>query len=166
VLDQMSVPNGRRAVGARGIALLLMGATLVLYVPWRAVGKYRHYRGMRADVRQLARVHEFGRSLVLVRGANHPDYASAAVYNPINLSADAPVYAWDASVKIREDLLRAFPDRAVWILDGPSLTGNGYRLAAGPLTTDEARASTIPPHAIGPVVNPVSPPPPPPGARQ
>jgi 4-amino-4-deoxy-L-arabinose transferase-like glycosyltransferase len=160
VLDEVPGAARRGSVAARSCALVLMGTALLLYVPWRAVGKYRHYRGMRADVRQLARDHNFGRSLVLVRGANHPDYASAAVYNPVDLRADGPIYAWDASVQIREDLLSAYPDRTVWILDGPSLTGTGYRIAAGPLSPDEARASGIPPHAIGRVYDPVSPPPP------
>jgi hypothetical protein len=147
-------------VAARTTALVLMGAALLVYVPWRAAGKYRHYRGMRADVRHLAREHNFGRSLVLVRGARHPDYASAATYNPIDLHADAPIYAWDASAEIREELLRAYPDRTVWILDGPSLTKDGFRVVAGPLSPEEARTSAIQPHALGRVYDPVTPPPP------
>ena len=160
VLDEMPGAERTGRAAARSVAVVLMGATLLIYVPWRAVGKYRHYRGMRSDVRQLAREHDFGRSLVLVRGAIHPDYASAATYNPVDLHADAPIYAWDASPSIRGELLQAYPDRTVWILDGPSLTKDGFRVVAGPLTPDEARASSIPPHAIGPVYDPVSPPPP------
>lgn len=144
---------------ARSVALLLMASTLLVFVPWRGIGKYRHYRGMRPDVRRLARQHEFGRSLVLVRGARHPDYASAAVYNPIDLHADAPVYVWDASPEIRAALLRAYPDRPVWILDGPSLTGGAYGVVAGPLAPEAALVTPIPPRAVGGAVyDPVSPP--------
>lgn len=155
------------AAAARGTpvlqaaALVFVAVTLAVYVPWRSVGKYRHYRGMRPDVRALARAHQFGESLVLVRGRRHPDYASAAVYNPIDLRAPAPVYAWDASPAVRTAVLDAWAGRPVWILDGPSLTGDGFRVVAGPLTTDEARVVAIPPSAAGDdahVYDPVTPP--------
>jgi hypothetical protein len=31
------------------------------------------------------------------------------------------------------ELRQAYPDRPLWILDGPTKTGDGYRVAAGPL---------------------------------
>lgn len=158
-IDENLAAAGSSPTPVRSMALLLMVSALLVYVPWRGIGKYRHYRGMRPDVRQLARQHEFGRSLVLVRGARHPDYASAAVYNPINLRADAPIYAWDASAEIRAALLEAYPDRPVWILDGPSLTGGAYRVVAGPLAPDSALVSPVPPRAVGGAVyDPVFPP--------
>jgi hypothetical protein len=114
---------------------------------------------MRADVRQLARDAGFGRSLVLVRGARFPDYASSAIYNPIDLHADAPIYAWDASAEIRTELLNAYPDRPVWIIDGPSITRGDFRVIAGPLSHGEARASPVPSSpSSGDVYNPVFPP--------
>ncbi|NIQ31824.1 MAG: hypothetical protein GTN89_16105, partial [Acidobacteria bacterium] len=131
------------------VALALCLASLVNFVPWRAIDKYHHYRSMRPDVRRLAKEHDLGRSLVLVRGRRHPDYASAAIYNPLDLQADAPVYAWDRSAEIRSRLLELYRDRPVWILDGPSVTGAGYEVAAGPLSpaslpawqgSDEGRA--------------------------
>jgi hypothetical protein len=148
-VDRAPAPAPRSVPRATALALVLMAVTLALYVPWRSSGKYRHYRGMRPDVRELARRHDFGESLVLVRGRRHPDYASAAVYNPIDLRAAAPVYAWDAAPDLRRRVLEAYRGRTVWILDGPSITGDGYRIAAGPLTWDEARASPIPPSAAG-----------------
>jgi hypothetical protein len=158
-LDESIASTTSSPTMVRSVALLLMASTLLVYVPWRGIGKYRHYRGMRPDVRQLARQHEFGRSLVLVRGARHPDYASAAVYNPIDLHADAPIYAWDASPEIRAALLRAYPDRPVWILDGPSLTGGAYSVVAGPLAPEAALVTRIPPRAVGGAAyDPVSPP--------
>jgi 4-amino-4-deoxy-L-arabinose transferase-like glycosyltransferase len=111
--------------------------SLINYFPWRAVDKYYHYLGMRPDIRELARQHNFGRSLVLVRGRSYPDYASATVYNPLDLKADAPVYAWDTGPDIRRELFRIYRDRPVWIVDGPSITGKGYQIKAGPLKPDE-----------------------------
>jgi hypothetical protein len=161
VLLLLDVEAGRASRGrVPGMALLLCASVLLVFVPWRAVGKYRDYRGMRADVPHLALEHAFGRSLVLVRGDRHPDYHSAAIYNPIDLQADAPVYAWDASPEVRKALLAAYPDRPVWIIDGPSLTHDAYRVVAGPLTAEQIRTSGIPPDPAGSrVYDPVTPPP-------
>lgn len=130
------VPGVRHATRA---ALALSTAALLAFFPWRAVDKYYHYRRMRPDVPRLAAEHGFGRSLVFVRGRRHPDYASAAAYNPLDLRSDGPLYAWDVSVAAREEALRVYADRPVWILDGPTRTGDGFRVVAGPLTADEAR---------------------------
>jgi hypothetical protein len=96
---------------------------------------------------------------VLVRGQQRPDYASAAVYNPIDLHADAPIYAWDGSPEIRTRLLNAYPDRTVWILDGPSVTRGAFRVAAGPLDSAAARVTPIVPLETGRApYDPVNPP--------
>jgi hypothetical protein len=159
ILDATPEGQTRARAAARAVALLLMVVSLVVYVPWRSAGKYHHYRGMRSDVRQLARQRGFGRSLVLVRGERHPDYASAATYNPVDLHADAPIYAWDVSPEIRSALLNAYPDRTVWIIDGPSVTHDGFKVVAGPLTPAEARTTAIQPY-VGArnVYDPVNPP--------
>ena len=121
--------NGRAVFAAFALTAMAM----VNFVPWRAIDKYHHFRGMRADVRMLAAEHHFGRDLVLVRGNRAPDYASAIIGNPIDLSSDATIYAWDRDAAVRAEVLRAYPDRRVWLIDGPSITGSGYRIAAGPL---------------------------------
>jgi hypothetical protein len=116
--------------------VLLVGAlclaSLTTFVPWRAIDKYHHYRGMRPDVRRLAATYDFGRSLVLIGGERHPDYASAAPYNPLDLRADVPIYAWDRDSVVQEKLLRAYPDRPVWTIDGPSITGRGFSVKSRP----------------------------------
>ena len=117
--------------------LVLSVLALVNFIPWRAVDKYHDYRGMRPDVRELAEQHNFGKSLVLIQGERHPDYSSAAIYNPLDLSADAPVYAWDRSKEVRQQTLAAYPDRAVWLVQGPSVTNQQYQVIAGPLQPDE-----------------------------
>jgi hypothetical protein len=95
---------------------------------------------MRPDVRVLAQDYHFGRSLVLVRGEQFPDYASAAVYNPLNLQANAPVYAWDRDRAVHDQVLQVYADRPVWIVEGPTITHAGFRVAAGPL---KAAALTV-----------------------
>jgi 4-amino-4-deoxy-L-arabinose transferase-like glycosyltransferase len=127
--------RGRRHVVAT--VMLLITASVLVFIPWRSFDKYRHYRGMRADVRALSVDPVMQGSLVLVQGRRHPDFASAAVYNPIDLKSRAPVFAWDRGPAVRAQLRRAYPDRAVWILEGPTRTGAAYRLVSGPLSWAE-----------------------------
>jgi hypothetical protein len=150
-LDDTIASRSLPPAALRSVALMMMATTLIVFVPWRSAGKYWRYRGMRPDVRRLAEQYHFGRSLVLVRGAIRPDYASAVVYNPIDLQSDAPIYAWDASAAIRAKLLDAYPDRTVWILDGPSVTHGAFRVAAGPLDPAAARLTQVLPIEFGDV---------------
>ena len=132
-----SLVQSMATVAARARVLIglcvLWLAALAVFVPWRAADKYYHYRGMQPGVRRLLEHTDFGRSLVLVRGRRHPDYASAAVYNPIDLNASGPIFVWDRDAETRARVVQAFSDRPVWIVDGPTLTHDGYRITAGPL---------------------------------
>jgi 4-amino-4-deoxy-L-arabinose transferase-like glycosyltransferase len=128
--------EGRLLTGL--VALCAMA--LINYFPWRAVDKYHHYEQMRPDVRELAEQLDFGPALVLVRGDRHPDYASAAAYNPLNLRAPTTIYAWDRNPEVRRQVIAAYRDRRVWILEGPTRTGAGYRVVAGPFSAQEALA--------------------------
>lgn len=114
--------------------VLLVGMSLVNYLPWRAVDKYYHYLGMRPDIRTLMDEENFGKSLILVQGQSHPDYESAWIYNPLDYQADAPLFAYDRNAEVRAALLQAYSDRPFWILQGPTLTGGEYQILAGPLT--------------------------------
>ena len=125
-----------------GASLVLVALSLVIFVPWRASDRYYHYRGMRPDIRELADRYEFGRSLVLVRGALAPDYASAAVYNPLDLTASVPIYVWDRDLETRRALAEVYGDRPVWIVNGPTRSGAGYEVVAGPLTRPESAESS------------------------
>ncbi len=127
--------GGTRVILGVGAMVL---AAVVTFFPWRAVDKYHHYRGMRPDVRTLSTETPFGRSVVFVRGNRAPDYASAAIYNPVDLNKDAPIFAWDRDLTVRQQVLMAYPDRRVWFLNGPTVTGKGFEIAGGPLTTAEA----------------------------
>jgi len=128
------------ALSARGIeafggaraylaAALLCGLSLVVYVPWRSADKYYHYLRMRPDVRD----DNFGRSLVFIRGERFPDYMSAAIYNPLDLSANAPIFVWDRDPEVHDKVLQLYPGRPVWILDGPTRTGGAFRVVQSPV---------------------------------
>jgi hypothetical protein len=118
-------------------AVALCAGSLLVFIPWRAADKYYHYRNMRPDVRRLAEQHGFGNSLVIVQGKRFPDFASAAAYNPVDLKASGPIYAWDRSPEARRAVLEAYRDRTVWIIAGPTITGDGYRVEAGPVPAAE-----------------------------
>jgi len=137
-----SAGTGSPYAGTRATAAVLLLCTLALvsYFPWRAIDKYHNAWGMRPDIRRLAREYGFGSSLVLIRGDSHPDYTSAAVYNPLDLDAAEPIYAWDRSPEVRLQLLAAYPSRPVWLVDGPSMTHAGFRVVKGPLTAAELMA--------------------------
>ena len=136
---------GDRLAGPANGSIQLLAATTwlvvaasVTFIPWRSVNKYYHYRGMRPDVRDLARRHSFGRDLVIVTGREVPDYASAATYNPLDLHAAAPVYAWHRDAPTDSALIGAFADRLTWLVDGPTVSGQGYVVRAGPLAGADA----------------------------
>ncbi len=119
------------------VALAAIGGVFV-FVPWRAIDKYWHYRGMTPAIATLARERNFSRSLVIVAGREAPDYASAATYNPLDVGDALPVYAHENSAAIDSALVNAFADRPVWFVDGPTKSGHGYMVRAGPLSTAEA----------------------------
>lgn len=112
---------------------MLCVMTLVAYIPWRAADKYYGYLGMKPDIQQLSKEYNFGKSLVLIKGSEHPDYQSAWIHNPLNFEGDAPIYAFDRTPEIRNELLRSYGDRQVWIVDGPTLANGEYRIERGPV---------------------------------
>jgi hypothetical protein len=120
-----------------GITLLSLAAW-VAFVPWRAVDKYRTFRGMRPDIVSLSTQHGFERGLVLITGREFPDFASAATYNPIDLGADVPVYARRTVPSADSAVIAAFANRPVWFVDGPTVTGEGFVVRGGPFSTAEA----------------------------
>ena len=123
------------SAGARvslGIAALSIAA-LLTFIPWRGVDKYWHFRRIEPGMARLAEAKGMSGGLVLVRGPRHPDYHGAAIYNSLDLRAPGTVFAWDRTREARAAVLRAYPDRQVWYVDGPTVTKRGYQLSAGPL---------------------------------
>jgi hypothetical protein len=137
IIDGSDKPNDQRARIATAI-LLLCVFTVVNYLPWRSIDKYFHYLNMRPDISTLAQKYQFGKSIVLIQGESHPDYASAWINNPLDPLSDATIYAHDLNQEIRAQILQAYPDRPVWIIAGPSITQGTYQVLAGPLNPEEA----------------------------
>ncbi len=126
----------------------LVLASLTTFFPWRAIDKYRGYRQMRPGLERLAREAGFGRDLILIRGPMHPDFHAAVILNPLRADAPGPLYAWDSGDDMRARLRAAFPDRGIWVLEGPSLTGGGYRIIEQPSTrSDRDTRRPSPPRA-------------------
>lgn len=115
-----------------GVAALTVAA-FVTFMPWRSTNKYWHFRRMEPGLSRLAAEKGMTGGLVLVRGPRHPDYHGAAIYNSLDLRAPGTVYAWDRTREARAEVLKAYPERQVWYVDGPSVTKRGYELSAGPL---------------------------------
>ena len=129
-----TVMPGARTMVATGV--LCLGA-LVVYVPWRAADKYRHYRGIRPDFMTLKADPAYRNALILVSGSRHPSWASAALANEVQVGAStAPVFAWDPDVATRQAVLSAFPNRQVWLVRGPSETA-GMEIGRGPIAPAE-----------------------------
>ena len=125
--------------------VILCGLTLVNYLPWRAIDKYFHYLGMRPEIGRLAQEYDFRESLVLVRGDRFPDYMAAALYNPIDLGSASTLYVWDRGPALRSRLLEAYPQRRVWVVNGPTITGRGFRVVQRPTfrpSKDKRRAES------------------------
>ena len=131
----LTVPQSRAAVISGAVVLSI--ASLTNFTPWRAIDKYHHYRGMRPDIGILLASGDFSNGLLLLSGKAHPDLNSALVYSAIDPYSDNPVIAWDRSDEIRQRLLEAYPGRKVWLIEGPSRTGAGYRVVAGPVEASE-----------------------------
>jgi hypothetical protein len=106
---------------------------LSTFVPWRAVDKYRGYRGMVPPPREWFSDPRFAGSLVLVSGERHPSWASAAAYNPVDLSSDQMIFAWDRDAETRRALLAAYANRPVWLVAGPTHETNRFSIVRGPI---------------------------------
>ena len=122
------------------LAVVLLCVLSVLnYLPWRALDKYYHYLDMKPDLASLSKEYLFNNGLILIQGQSHPDYAGAWVWNPIEFRENLPVYAYDENLVLHDQLLNTYQGRMIWIVKGPTLTGDTYQVIAGPLTLDQAR---------------------------
>ena len=95
----------------RAGVVVLVTLTLFAWIPWRALDKYRGYRGMQGAAHEALADAELGRELVLVAGPRHPDYAEFAWLNPTRWDADEPVFAWARDAQTTLELFAAFADR-------------------------------------------------------
>jgi len=112
-----------------GLVLL----ALVAFVPWRAIDKYHGYRGMRPGLEGFVEARGIeSDALVLIRGRRQPDFHAAVLLDPVDGETGGRLYAWEADEGTRAALETAFPGRRIWVLEGPSVTGGGYRVVERP----------------------------------
>ncbi len=131
-----TLPSGSRGQGAILMAVLVLcSSALINFLPWRAIDKYHHYRDMRPDIRKMIAKEKLGPVLLLISGKRQPDLNSAMAYSAIDPYGNEPIVAWDKNPSVRRRLLEAYPDRQVYLIDGPSITGAGYRVTAGPVSS-------------------------------
>ena len=114
--------------------LALSAAALLTWMPWRSVEKYYRFRHMAPAMREFLAINPMTSGLVFIRGRRHPDYHQAALENPLDLTdSSRTIFAWDRTSDVRRATVTAFPQRAIYIVDGPTITGKGFHLVAGPL---------------------------------
>jgi len=127
--------NGMTQAVTGVIALSIVST--INFLPWRSIDKYFHYRNMQPGITQLAKQNDFSNGLILVKGNRFPDYMSVASYNLTTPEPKHPIYAWDKDLSTRKKLLQAYPNRVVWLVHGPSITGSSYKLVSGPVSGKE-----------------------------
>lgn len=134
---EASGPGAPAEAGTRVWAFVALATLLgsVNLLPWRSVDKYHNYRGVRSDLRALARERQFGHSLVLIRGSRWPDYAAACALNPPRFERDVPgtIYALELGPESIERLRTYYSDRTTWVVAGPSKTSAGFQIVEGPV---------------------------------
>ena len=80
----------------------------------------------------MAQKNNFGNDIILVKGTLYPDYESAWIYNPLEFDENKPIFAYDKNPEIRNKLIQAFPNRKMWVIEGPSLTGGQFLVVEKP----------------------------------
>jgi hypothetical protein len=122
--------RGRIAVVVAAGLLIAQG--LLVFVPWRSADKYYRYFNNGPHVRAAIEDGSWPPGVYLVRGANQPDYAAALIYGGPALTLGNHVFAYDSLPNSADLLQAAFPETTIRLLDGPSITGDGYAVRALP----------------------------------
>ncbi len=127
VLESAVVPRV-----AAVVVLASLSAVLTM-IPWRAVGKYHGYRGIRSTVRDLAAAEGIADALVFVRSSRKSDYQMAFSENPVPLDGRGNVYARDLGPAKRAAVIQAFPNRPIWVIGPANLEQPTLAILDGPL---------------------------------
>jgi hypothetical protein len=122
--------SGRHVVAGVLVASL---AGLLLGVPWRAATKYHRYRDIGAEVASMARRYDWEHALIFLRQSERSDYQAAFNSNTPELGRGGPVYARDAGPEHRALVVKAFPDRPIWLIGRRPDGSDGLVVLEGPL---------------------------------
>jgi hypothetical protein len=121
---------GRGRIGIAAAVAVLAAQSLLVFVPWRSTDKYHRYFDTGPVVREAVADDLWPAGVYLVVGANQPDYAAAMVYSAPDLASAERVFAFDSLPDSAERLREAYPDRKLFWVEGPSITGDAYRVYA------------------------------------
>lgn len=118
--------SGDEFHGARLCAavIILIVTTVLLFLPWRLVGKYPNYRSCHDDVRTLVAEGAIPeRALVLIDVKDEVEFGPALLLNRFPFAESERIFARDLGVEVSKRLIAAFPDRPVVRLQGRSASG-------------------------------------------
>jgi hypothetical protein len=110
--------------------VLLASQTILVFVPWRSTDKYHRYFNTGPLVREAIESGSWPPGVYLIEGANQPDYAAAMIYGSPALGTGEHVFAYDSLANSAARLREAYPDRRLFRVQGPSITGDVYRVRA------------------------------------
>ncbi|MCA9323178.1 MAG: hypothetical protein KDB53_20725 [Planctomycetes bacterium] len=105
------------------VGLLLATVTLTVFVPWRIETKYRGYRGFHAGYHKLRASGQLDGAIVAVEVDEDVDFATAFLLNDPLGPESAPLVARVRTPDDLERLKKAYPDRRLVHLIGPSRSG-------------------------------------------
>jgi 4-amino-4-deoxy-L-arabinose transferase-like glycosyltransferase len=114
------------------IAVLIL-ITLLVFIPWRAVARYKNYRGFHADYVRLEKNLD-PNALVFVKSSAIADFDSAFIRNSPRQSERRPIFAADLGPEANQKLIAAFPSRPVYFVTGRSVGNGPTRVTSGPLS--------------------------------
>jgi hypothetical protein len=133
----------RHPIRLHRIGVFVAAASLsavITVLPWRSATKYYRYRDVSGEIRLLAKQHGFEHSLVFVRTQDRAVYQSAFNLNPRTLADSATIYAFDAGRAHRQEVVRHFANRPIWVIGPSSYADTRLGILAGPLSP-----GTVPP---------------------
>jgi hypothetical protein len=117
---------GDSAAPRVGVVLAVLTLTAVtVFLSWRAVGRYKDYRGFHADYRRLDLPPD---ALVLVKSEHNSDFWSAFIRNSPDQSERRPIFAEDVGEASNRRLVDAFPDRPAVFVTGRSAGAGTTRI--------------------------------------
>jgi hypothetical protein len=111
---------------------VLVLITLVVFIPWRAVARYKDYRGFHADYVRLEKSLD-PNALVFVKSSEIADFDSAFIRNSPRQSERHPIFAADLGAEANQKLIAAFPSRPVYYVTGRSVGDGPTRVVSGPI---------------------------------
>jgi hypothetical protein len=123
---------GESARDRMGVVLaVLILLTLLVFIPWRAVTRYKNYRGFHADYVKLEKGLD-PNALVFVKTSAIADFNSAFIRNSPLQSDRQPIFAADLGPEANRKLIAAFPNRPVYYVSGRSVGDGPTRVVSGP----------------------------------